>query len=124
MVLLVDAAEELAVANEAARSEAVRNDKLLKQLKADTDRQLMALFAGTIADGITAANKVGQMNTQTSSAASVGAEAAERPSSTAVHTDASSVSSGTRVLFGLTAARHCHHKPRGTTVRREKPRRC
>ena len=40
MVLLVEAAEELAVANEAARSEAVRNDKLLKQLKADTDRQL------------------------------------------------------------------------------------
>lgn len=43
MELLVEVAEELAAANEAARSEAKRNETLLKQLKTDTDRQLQKL---------------------------------------------------------------------------------
>lgn len=73
MVLLVEAAEELAVANEAARSEAVRNDKLLKQLKADTDRQLRKLSTPAQSQmGSPPLTRLVQMNTQPSSAASVG----------------------------------------------------
>eukprot|EP01043_Picozoa_sp_COSAG02_P008163 COSAG02_NODE_256_length_26885_cov_54.604308_9_plen_1021_part_00 len=98
MVLLVDAAEELAVANEAARSEAVRNDKLLKQLKADTDRQLKKISSPPQSQmGSPSRTRLAQMTMQSSSAANVGVDVAE--GSPSPHTDASSISSGPGALW-------------------------
>ena len=98
MVLLVEAAEELAVANEVARSEAARNDKLLQQLKADTDRQLRKISSPPQSQiGSPPRTRLPQMNMQSSSAASVGVEAAG--ASPSAHRDPFSISSGTGALW-------------------------